>query len=451
MTRQPRRIAMLALAAVALLGVVGPIAPAAAWSNGPSAGNGYGTHDWIIDRALTVFSGHAPAWLDVETARLASDDPDTQFWRINEHLSTETGAGRGAVDKIVQYYRLTVRDLEKGDTQLASIHVGRLAHYYADILQPFHTAYAAQTKDALHQKYELLVDSKLKSAGSMPEWQTADRTINPLSDVRTTAIAAAAYSRKFYPELASEFGKDTTTLNSRVRQLTGYVLKRASSDLANVINAIDRRIGAPPEVGHLSAVPKYRYPASDQDYQAIYVTSTDTTGKPIEGLTIDVMWPLASGTVYRRVYTDASGVAKSSMNLRNEPLYQKQTAVGTVVLSGRNEKVTAWYMATPTLAAGSAGFKTVVSDSTVVAGQTVTLTSLARDAAGRPVPGIRVTWTWDYNGRIITTSATTDADGKARTSRVISSATTHKTVTVVALTQSGGHKRKSSASFHRVD
>jgi len=45
----------------------------------------------------------------------------------------------------------------------------------------------------------------------MPEWQTADRSPGDITDVRATAIAAAAYSRKSFPELYSEFTKTSAS------------------------------------------------------------------------------------------------------------------------------------------------------------------------------------------------------------------------------------------------
>jgi len=110
-----------------------------AWSNGPDSGNGYGTHDWIVDQALKTFSGKLPAWFEPATARLASDDPDTQFWRTNDHVYREIGYGRGAVHQVTEYYARAIADLRAGNGHQASVDVGRLAHFYGDILVPFHT------------------------------------------------------------------------------------------------------------------------------------------------------------------------------------------------------------------------------------------------------------------------------------------------------------------------
>src|SRR6476660_9789478 len=181
--------------------------PALAWGNGGNLGNGYGTHDWIISQALKVFGDSPPAWLDVNAALLASDDPDKVFWAANEHVFYERGYGRGAVDRISEFYHQTLVAHQAGDDATASTRFGWMAHYVGDILQPYHTNYAA------------------------------------INDVRATSIAAAAYSRKSFPELYSIFKVDETLLAPRVLEITGYLLKRASADLADMLYSIDQGVG----------------------------------------------------------------------------------------------------------------------------------------------------------------------------------------------------------------
>ncbi len=287
---RPRIAAGLAGLSLALLLTV----PVGAWSNGPAAGgvtgNGYGTHDWILDQAFKTFSGHVPSWVEKSTALLATDDPDTLFWRTNEHVYMEDGYGRGAVDRVTEYYARVMSEHKAGDDHQASIDLGRLAHYYADLFVPFHTAYAAVSQTTAHSKYELLVDSRNRTSTSAPEWQTKDRSPEVVPDIRAKAIAAAAYSRKFFPELLSEFKKNESVLNTRVSQLTGYVLTAASRGLGDIIHSIDLGVGNAPMVAKLVIKAKYSMP-STQSYQAFYVTATDANGKTIQGLRIDVTWP----------------------------------------------------------------------------------------------------------------------------------------------------------------
>lgn len=350
MTRQRRRSIALLFAIVTAFAAV---APAAAWSNGPNAGNGYGTHDWIIDQALRTFNGKVPSWFDASAARLASDDPDTVSWRTNEHVYMESGYGRGAVHQIVELYSKAVSHLKLGDAALASREIGLLAHFYADILNPFHAAYAAVGKDGPHAKYELLVDARTKSAGSMPEWQTKDRTPEIVTNIRTQAIGAAAYARAKYAALYKEFTKDQTVLNARVRQITGYVMTKASRELGDIINSIGKGVGMAPTLYRITAWPKYTSPDAGHTYQAIYVKATDPAGKPIEGLMVDVTFPAsanvtataASGTQTFRAYTMPDGVAKATAYIDPSLHGQPMTVRITTTSRGRTLTATVVYTA----------------------------------------------------------------------------------------------------------
>jgi hypothetical protein len=322
MTSPRRRLLPLVLAAVAAATIV---APTSAWSNGPSAGgvvgDGYGTHDWILDQALKVFGGKVPSWLEVTTARLATDDPDTLFWRTNEHVYMEAGYGRGAVHQVVEYYNKAVYHLLIGDRHQAAIDIGRLSHYWADMFQPYHTAYAAGKLGSEHAKYEALVDAATRHVTDSPDWMTADRSPSAISNIRTFAIAAAGYSRAKFSSLHTEFAKNTATLSPAVRTITGYVLKKASRDLADIIYSIGKAVGNAPVPAKIVVSRKYSQPTTIE-YQAFYVKVTDASGKVIEGAQVDVAFPTsatvptgaqAPGAAHTfRAYTMPDGVAKAT-------------------------------------------------------------------------------------------------------------------------------------------
>jgi len=102
------------------------------------------------------------------------------------------------------------------------------------------------------------------------------------------------------------------------------------------------------------------------------------------------------------------------------------------------------------LATGSAGFKSWVSRTTAIPGQTVRVASLARDRLGRPVPNLKVSLTWTYgDGHVVKTTAYTDATGRVLTNLPITDETPLGIVKVVAHTQSGSENRVSSTSFRR--
>lgn len=330
---------------LAILAALAAVAPAAAWSNGPSAGgvegNGYGTHDWIIDQAVKVFDGNVPSWFEANTARLASDDPDTLFWRTNEHVYVAPTTavpwpyGRGAVYLIAENYDKAIYHVKAGNGHQASIYIGWLAHYWADVFQPYHTAYAAGSKGSAHAKYEALVDDRMRRSTDAPDWQTADRTPDPVANIRTRAIDAAKYSRDYFTELDGEIAK-SSSLTSRASQITGYLMKKASRELADIIDSIDRDVGNAPGAVTLSVSRKYSQPTTIE-YQAFYVKVTDANGKPIEGARVDFTFPSSADVpngaeavahVFR-AYTMPDGVAKATayIDLSDKSLKEVRIAV----------------------------------------------------------------------------------------------------------------------------
>jgi hypothetical protein len=424
--------------------------PVQGWANGPSNGNGYGTHDWIVGQAVKVFDGTLPGWFELDTALAATDDPDTGFYESNEHVFYEQGYGRGAVDRITKYYREALLAHAAGDGHVASIRFGWLAHYYGDIMQPFHTNHDGVDRKSSHAAYELLVDDDTRTPTSSPSWMTADRTPNLLTDIRSTAIAAAAYSRKFYPELYKEFHADESRLNTRVREITGYVLKRGSSDLANVLYSIDQGVGDASDVDSVKASVKYTY-AARNERQPVYVTVKDGAGDPIEGARVDIAFPKPSGgsTLMRR-YTMPDGTVTAWGDVGDSPFGAKRNVPVTVTTMDVTMTATPWFMATRKLASGSAGFKTWVNDSSVRSGQTVRVISRTLDTKGRPVADLLVTWTWKFgDGTKMTTTDYTSARGRAHSTLLITSSTPKGTVSVTATTQSARVHRTSYTSFRR--
>ncbi len=435
---------------LSLLLVAGVATPAHAWSNGPDSGNGYGTHDWIVSQAIKVFDGSPPSWLDVNAALTATDDPDKDFYASNEHVFYEQGYGRGAVDRITKYYHEALVAHAGGDDRKASIRFGWLAHYYGDILQPFHTNHAALDRKASHKAYELLVDTDTRHSTDAEAWMTGDRSPQSIADVRTTAIAAAAYSRSRYTELYREFHADESRLNTQVKAITGSLLKRASSDLADVLYSIDRGVGDAATVASVGASVKYTY-AAQNSKQPVYVTVKDAGGNGLEGVRVDIDFPKASGgTTLLRRYTDANGKVTAWGDVGASPFGLKRDVKVTVTTNDVTKTATPWFMATRKLASGTAGFKTWVMDSTVKAGQTVKIISRTRDTSGRPVAKLKVTWTWTFNdGSVKTTVGTTNSKGKARTTMLITSGTPKGTVKITARTQSARVHRTSYTTFRR--
>lgn len=467
------RLPRLAAAGLALLLVFGgSIAPAAAWSNN---GDGYGSHDWILDQSLRLLTARGInwSWVDRTVALLASDDPDNievvaDPSRSIEHTYTGGGKRGGAVHRITEHYAAMLRLYNEGRAaQLAgdsatatarfrdaSYNLGMLSHFYGDILQPYHTSRDAIGLDAPHVAYELLVDDLNRHPTDSPLWSVANTSwvVKDMPDVRAAAIAAAAYSRDRYLTLAANFTTSTKTLNSAASAVTKEVLIRASGDLANLVASVPKGIGNPPPVGTLTIKLRYRGVKANEVSERLDGTVLDNAGKPIEGVRVDIVWPMADGTKQvMPFWTDELGNGHIYGIIESPTLMAHQTVTATVTTDQTTRTKTTWWYRTLRLADGTAGFVTSVNDKTVVAGQTITVTTTAKSTTGSPIVGLLVTWTWYMGATTVTTTGYTDSTGKARSSKVIASTTTHSTMTVTARTSAYSINRSASTTFYRVD
>jgi hypothetical protein len=76
--------------------------------------------------------------------------------------------------------------------------------------------------------------------------------------------------------------------------------------------------------------------------------------------------------------------------------------------------------------------------------------SLVRDAIGRGLPNLTVTWSWNYAGTIVRTRGIADATGRARSSQAITTTTPLTPIRVTATVQSGSVTYTSGTSFRRA-
>ena len=475
-TRRQLRLSRLGAAAMAtLIALAGSVAPVAAWANGPNSGNGYGTHDWILDQAFRLLDkrGIDTSWVDRSVALLATDDPDyvevaADSSRSIEHTYTGGGKRGGAVHRITEHYAAIVRlyaegraaqlagdDSTAGDRfREASYNLGMLAHFYGDILQPFHTSRDAIGITGPHYAYEMLVDKSTKTGTDASSWSVANTSwvVKNVTNVRSAAIAAAAYSRARYLTLAAHFSSSNTVLSSTANTVTKEVLIRASGDLANLIASAAKGVGNPPAVGSVAIKLTWRGVKTNETRERIDGTVLDVNGKPIEGVCVDVIWPLANGSTTKlRFWTDQYGKGHVYGTVGAPPYMQHKTVTATVTTNQTTIIKTAWFYRTPRLADGSAGFVTTVSDTTVKAGQTVTATTLARTSTGAPVVGLWVAFTWTLGSTIVKGGAYTDSTGRARSTYVIKTTTSRSTLTVKGSATAYSISRSASRTFHRVD
>lgn len=438
-----------------------PTSPAYAWSNGgqgsgPSGqGDGYGTHDWILDQGVRI-AGASGTWLDAAIARVHTDDPD--YARVvNDHVMFESGDGRGAAQVTSDLYAKAVEAYKKGDRATASVDVGLLSHYVGDTSQPYHTAYAALNLDSRHALIESLVETQLYAstatvgAAKRHDW-TVPRAPVMLGSIRNAVVREAAYSRQYFPALDLEMQKNPTTISSTVNSIVAKVLADDANQMADIIASIPAGRGIAPDVAMLTSSVSKPYDGPGQ-YETVYAHATGTDGKPIDALAVTISFPTASGVVSTaRKFTNASGDASFSVvmgNLAYNTSYA--TSAKAVTSPGTTHEVTktaaSSFIMTPQLKTGLDGFSSTVSNHSPAVGSTLGVTSTTTNVDGLPQRGLKVTYTWPFSSGTVTTVAYTDSAGHATSSVTVPSSARGVLVRVAALTQAGGFFRNSSSTF----
>jgi protocatechuate 3,4-dioxygenase beta subunit len=277
-------------------------------------------------------------------------------------------------------------------------------------------------------------------------------TVDDITNVRTAAIAAASYSRARYATIAANFDANDTSLSGPANTATKEVLIRASGDLADLITSAKKGIGNPPVVGSITAYMKWRGVKANELTEAAHGIVYDVNGKPIEGVQVDVIWPKPDGSkVNLRFWTDETGHGHITNRVWDTALMAKQTVTEKVTTDQTTVTKTTWWYETKRLADSTPGFLSTMNDRTVQAGQTVTVTSRAKDTAGNPIAGLYVEWTWEIGSTTKVTSGYTDSNGNAKSTFTVASTTTKSTIYVTGRTSAYSINRSSKTSFYRTD
>ena len=235
-----------------------------------------------------------------------------------------------------------------------------------------------------------------------------------------------------------------------MNRITGEVLRRVASDLANVIWSLDQGTGRSPDLAAFSAKLRWIGVRNGDPGERVIADIRDAMGAGIGGAEVAFSWPLSDGTrkLYR-TWTNSKGHAELTFPVGKLPMLRRQDVPIVATVNAKRTTRDRWFIPSPKLADGRAGFKTVVNDPTPDVGQTIRVTSLARDTSGRPVPGLLVVWTWDLGSTSVRTSAVTNSEGRAYSYRKITSSITSGTVPITGRVQSYSQNRSSSTAFNR--
>lgn len=407
-----------------------------AWSNGPDDGNGYGTHDWVLDEALDL-SGET--WVDREAALLKTDDPDTLYGDEDKiyHTFMVDGDYRGAPAKVAELYYDAVVAYQEGRLTEASEYLGLLSHYYSDIGVPYHTFYN-EADAADHLAYELEVDSNHRDPGDAAGWITP-RSRRAVTDIRQQTVDMALASRATYASLRSAYA--SSGYNSTVDSITKSNLSMVVNGLADVIRSIADAEGVSGP-GTVSASVPTTYVGRDK-LARVDAKVVDASGDPIEGVLVRFTWPKIAGTVVDIEFTDENGLATSWELLGKETYNKPLVVTATSECGGKSSTSSATLIPTEVI-----GYiKTGVSNHSPEQGTLLTVRTVILNEKGKPISGLPVTFTWTHKTTTLTYTTKTNAWGVAYHQRNIGQSTLGFRVYVKAQTQSGGINRSSTASW----
>jgi hypothetical protein len=213
--------------------LVSASAPAQSWSNGTGGCNSFGTHDWILDKAIKA-AGPDASWVHVRTALRATDDPDCSegidhasgtWWHVYDRWGDEYG---GAAEATAVWFRRTKRGLDAGRERAASRALGIMSHFIADVANPMHTDQSDKEED-IHSPYEGDVDERIGDYPFRYDGRDAAK-----AGARTRRVARVAH--RSYWDLVNAY--DAHGYNAKVHRITKRQLKRAGNALADLITSL---------------------------------------------------------------------------------------------------------------------------------------------------------------------------------------------------------------------
>ena len=218
-------------------------APAAsAWSNGRSGPNSFGTHDWVLFKAVNAV-GKPGRWVCMRTALRATDDPDTvdgisyasgTWWHVYDVWGASTyGDAPQAVDV---WFRRALTRLRAGDRCGASRALGIMSHMLGDVAQPMHTD-QTRLEERVHGPYEVAVDTRCRSRSTCRYRFSYDGVHRARPYARTVAVATKAH--RYYSPLVTTYAR--YGYNAKVDTITRRQLNRAAQALADLVVALQRR------------------------------------------------------------------------------------------------------------------------------------------------------------------------------------------------------------------
>jgi hypothetical protein len=307
-----------------------------------------------------------------------------------------------------------------------------MSHYYADILQPFHTAIAGSGRTTVHLAYEISVSEYTSRRGMNSGWVTA-REPAPVADVRARTAAAGVFSRTHFPALLACAGAGgwIDPGSPAAHAITVEMLSRGANDLADIVRSIPFGTGIAPAPAKVTADMSTHTPRLGGN-PTVSATVRDANGVPLEGVAVAFTLSLPSGSVTDLRYSDSHGVARTYHRIISQDLGRTIRVVAVATSGGHSATSTTAFTSPMLLGSGTSGLRASVSNAKPPQGTVVTVAATVRDSHGAPVAGLKVTFSWKFRTKTVTAEAVTDAMGVARCARNIAAASRGYRVVVTA-------------------
>ena len=274
-------------------GLLNKPAEVQAWSNWVSGPNSYGTHDWILKKAIKTLKrrNNTANWVKLQAALWATDDPDTRngieyasspWWHVYDVHGDRYG---NAPEAIKFWFQKAAKQLAGKHRTKASRSLGKLAHLLGDLANPLHTDQTSR-EDGIHSSYEHAVDTR---SGKR------DRTFRFHYDGRhsgkpgSKAKHVAAASHRFYKGLGRSYGRNgyshgstESPSGSSTVVRTPWPISQPRSRLQPSVSAmavvVTEAPTAPPRI-RTFAFP-LRHPISIAPISATRTSGNETPGSP---------------------------------------------------------------------------------------------------------------------------------------------------------------------------
>jgi hypothetical protein len=237
------RLRSSVLAALTVVLLLAAVSPAFGWANGPASGDGFGTHDWVLQEAAQLAAGRGAGWVDLSVALPMTDDPDTLLHDTYYHCYDIWATPYGdAPSRINERYTDVVNCLKVGNDVGASQQLALLSHYYSDICLSLHTEQTVP-EGSMHSSYEDAIDNITTAPGVNHSWVSDDGYVH-VADVAAEAASAASSAHLSYTTLVTDYV--ASGYCASVQSITAASLNRGANSLADLIQSAQEDAGYAP-------------------------------------------------------------------------------------------------------------------------------------------------------------------------------------------------------------